>query len=71
MPTYKLKKDERYETWWRDYYEVTADSLEEAIQMVRNGDVDPYDVEALPNFEPSPIEMEILYEGEVVYHEEA
>ena len=62
MPIFKLKKDEKIETWWRDYYEIEADSLEEAVEIILNGEVDPYDTESMVDLQMEPTETEILDE---------
>lgn len=62
MAIFKLKKDSLYENWWRDYYEIEADSLEEAIKIVLSGEVEPYDMENLINALAEPIKVEILDE---------
>lgn len=69
MPIFKLKKDELIQTWYRDYYEIEAETLEEAKQMILDYDVDPYDSEPLFEFEQEPLKTEILTEdGEVIYY---
>ena len=68
MPIFKLKKDEKIETWWRDYYEIEADSLEEAIEIILSGEVDPYDTESMVDLQMEPTETEILDEDcNIVY----
>ena len=68
MPIFKLEKDEKIETWWRDYYEIEADSLEEAIEIILSGEVDPYDTESMVDLQMEPTETEILDEEcNVVY----
>jgi hypothetical protein len=68
MPIFKLKRDEKIETWWRDYYEIEADSLEEAIEIILSGEVDPYDTESMVDLQMEPTETEILDEEcNVVY----
>lgn len=68
MAVFKLKKDEKIETWWRDYYEIEADSLEEAIEIILSGEVDPYDTESMVDLQMEPSETEILDEEcNVVY----
>ena len=62
MATFKLKKDSLYENWWRDYYEIEADSLEEAINIVLSGEVEPYDTENLIDALAEPVKIEILDE---------
>ena len=62
MPIFKITKDECFESWWRSYYEVQAETLEEAAEIVFKGDVDAYDVENLPDLLQYPIQTEILDE---------
>lgn len=62
MPIFKLKKDEKIETGWRDYYEIEADSLEEAVEIILSGEVDPYDTESMVDLQMEPTETEILDE---------
>jgi hypothetical protein len=68
MAIFKLKKDEKIETWWRDYYEIEADSIEEAVEIILSGEVDPYDTESMVDLQMKPTEIEILDEAcNVVY----
>ena len=68
MPIFKLHKDSLWEQWYRDYYEVEAETIEEAVQMIKDYDVDPYDSEPLYDFEQEPLEEEIIdEEGEILY----
>ena len=62
MAIFKLKKDSLYENWWRDYYEIEADSLEDAINIVLSGEVEPYDTENLIDALAKPVKIEILDE---------
>lgn len=62
MAIFKLKKDSLYENWWRDYYEIEADSLEEAINIVLSGEIEPYDTENLIDALAEPVKIEILDE---------
>ena len=58
-----------YNTWWRDHYEIQADSVEEAVKIILEGDVEPYDIESItPDLNFEPRETEILDgEGNVLY----
>ena len=58
-----------YNTWWRDHYEIQADSVEDAINIILEGEVEPYDVESImPDLNFEPKELEILDgEGTVLY----
>lgn len=68
MPIFKLHKDSLWEQWYRDYYEVEAETLEEAVQMIKDYDVDPYDSEPMYDFEQEPLEEEIIdQEGNILY----
>lgn len=69
MPIFKLKCDRRYDTWWRDHYEIQADTLNDAINIILEGDVEPYDIESLmPDLHFEPKDVEILNEeGSVLY----
>jgi hypothetical protein len=69
MPIYKLKCDRMYNTWWRDHYEIQADSIEEAVNIILEGDVVPYDTESIiPDLNFEPRETEILDgDGNVFY----
>lgn len=68
MAIFKLKKDEKISTWWRDYYEIEAKSVEEAVAIILEGEVDPYDTEAMVDLQVEPTEIEILDEtGNIVY----
>lgn len=44
---YNLHKDSLMKVWVRDYYEVEAESLEEAINQINDGFIDYVDSEVL------------------------
>lgn len=67
--TFKLFKDLLIPQWYRDYYEVQAESLEEAIDKVRDDSVFPYDSKLLELYNQNPIKLEILNENEDVLYE--
>lgn len=68
MTIFKLSKEEKIETWWRDYYEIEANSIEEAVDLILSGEVDPYDTEPIIELQIEPIETEIFDElGNTVY----
>jgi hypothetical protein len=69
MKTFYIKKDELIKQWWRYYYTVEADSIEEAVEMVKNNEVDPKDSDILFNLEDQdPLEVEIMDENENVLY---
>lgn len=68
MSIFKLKKDELYNQWHRNYYEIEAETIEEAVQMIKDNEVDPYDFEPIYDYSQVPIETEILdWEGNILY----
>lgn len=68
MAIFKLHKDSLWEQWYRDYYEVEAETLEKAVQMIKDYNVDPYDSEPIYDFEQEPLKEEILdNEGNILY----
>ena len=68
MPLFKFKKDELIQQWFRDYYEIEAETKEEALEKLLYGDEDPYDSMPLVDGIPDPLETEILdEEGNVLY----
>lgn len=68
MPIFRLTKEEKLETWWKDWYEIQADTLEQAVEVVKSGEVDPYDVESFVDLQAEPTAVEIYdSEGNLVY----
>lgn len=68
MPIFKLYKDELIQQWWRDYYEIEAETKEEALKILLDGDEDPYDSIPLVEGIPDPLETEVVdEEGNVIY----
>lgn len=71
MPVFNLKVDSLYRQWWRDYYEVEAETVEEAVQLILDEEVDAVDSELLiESISQIPLKMEIMDEqGEILYSE--
>lgn len=69
MAIFNLKVDSLYQQWWRDYYEVEAETKEEAIQLILDEEVDSIDSELLiESISQIPLKMEIMDEqGEILY----
>ena len=69
MPVFNLKVDSLYQQWWRDYYEVEAETKEKAIQLILDEEVDAVDSELLiESISQIPLKMEIMDEqGEILY----
>jgi hypothetical protein len=69
MPIFNLKVDSLYQQWWRDYYEVEAETKEKAIQLILDEEVDAVDSELLiESISQIPLKMEIMDEqGEILY----
>ena len=72
MPVFNLKVDSLYKQWWRDYYEVEAETREEAVQLILDEEVDAVDSELLiESISQIPLKMEIMDEqGEILYSED-
>ena len=72
MPIFNLKVDSLYKQWWRDYYEVEAETREEAVQLILDEEVDAADSELLiESISQIPLKMEIMDEqGEILYSED-
>lgn len=68
MTIFNLKVDSLYQQWWRDYYKVEAETIEEAIQLILDEEVDCYDSDIIEDVSQIPLIMEILDEqGEILY----
>ena len=69
MAIFNLKVDSLYKQWWRDYYEVEAETQEEAMQLILDEEVDSVDSELLvESISQIPLKMEIMDEqGEILY----
>jgi hypothetical protein len=68
MPIFKLYIDSLYQTWYRDYYTVEAETEEEAVQLIKDYEVEPDDSEQLFEFEQEPIRKEIYNdEDKLIY----
>lgn len=51
MSLFKLYKDIKYTSWDRLYFEVEAETIEDAVKKIIDGDVEEYDVEGLDDYE--------------------
>ena len=67
MPVFELHVDSLYPAWYRDYYTIEAESLEEAVQMINNYEVDPDESEPLYEFEQEAICTEIYNGDKLIY----
>lgn len=67
--TFKLFKDLLIPQWYRDYYEIQAESLEEAIDIVKYNKEFPNKSELLESYGQEAIKIEILNEDEDVLYE--
>ena len=63
MPIFKLTKQELIKQWWNDFYEVEANTLEEAIQKILDYEEDPYDSEPIIEIQVAPERIIILDEN--------
>ena len=63
MPIFKLTKQELIKQWWNDFYEIEANTLEEAIQKILDYEEDPYDSEPVVEILAAPERIIILDEN--------
>ena len=72
MPIFKLYVDSLYSTWYRDYYTIEAETEEEAVQLIKDYEVEPDDSEQLFEFEQEPIRKEIYNdEDKLIYSDDS
>ena len=67
MPVFKLYADSLYPAWYRDYYTVEAETEEEAVQMIKDYEVEPDESEPLYEFEQEAVRTEIYNEDKLIY----
>ena len=66
MPVFKLHVDALYPAWYRDYYTVEAET-EEAVQMIKDYEVEPDESEPLYEFEQEAVRTEIYNGDKLIY----
>lgn len=71
MAVFKLRMDELITNWHRSYFEIEANSEQEAVNKILDGTEEPYDYEPLyTGLEPVE-RVEILNsKSEVIYNSE-
>ena len=67
MPVFELHVDSLYPAWYRDYYTIVAESLEEAVQMIKDYEVEPDESDPLFEFEQEAIRTEIYNGDKLIY----
>ena len=67
MPIFKLYVDSLYSTWYRDYYTIEAETEEEAVQLIKDYEVEPDDSEPLFEFEQEAVRTEIYNGDKLIY----
>ena len=67
MPVFKLHVDALYPAWYRDYYTVEAETEEEAVQMIKDYEVEPDESEPLYEFVQEAIRTEIYNGDKLIY----
>lgn len=67
MPKFYLYEETYCKTWYKYYYSIEANSEEEAIELIKNEEVDAYDSEMI-DVEYSDDYQEIFNEdGKLLY----
>ena len=69
MPIFKLYVDSLYPAWYRDYYTIEAETEEEAVQLIKDYEVEADDSEPLFEFEQEAIRTEIYNGDKLIYSE--
>ena len=69
MPIFKLHVDSLYPAWYRDYYTIEAETEEEAVQLIKDYEVEADDSEPLFEFEQEAIRTEIYNGDKLIYSE--
>ena len=67
MPIFKLHVDSLYPAWYRDYYTIEAETEEEAVQLIKDYEVEADDSEPLFEFEQEAIRTEIYNGDKLIY----
>ena len=67
MAEFKLYVDSLYPAWYRDYYTIEAETIEEAVQMIKDYEVDPDESEPLYEVEQEAIRTEIYSDDKLIY----
>lgn len=62
MPIFNLKKNESCHQWYRNYYKIEADTLNEAVNKILNDEVEAYDYEPIIECGQEPDFFEIIDE---------
>lgn len=71
MPVFKLHVDALYPAWYRDHYTVVAETEEEAVQMIKDYEVEPDESEPLLEFEQEAIHTEIYNGDKLIYSDDS
>ena len=67
MAEFKLYVDSLYPAWYRDYYTIEAETIEEVVQMIKDYEVDPDESEPLYEVEQEAIRTEIYSDDKLIY----
>lgn len=68
MPIFKLKKDELCHQWYRNYYTVEANTLNEAVNKILDDEIEAYDYEPIIECGQEPVSFEIVDEFDNVIY---
>ena len=68
MPIFKLKKDELCHQWYRNYYTVEANTLNEAVNKILDDEIEAYDYEPIIDCVQEAVSFEIVDEFDIVIY---
>lgn len=71
MPVFELYVDSLYPAWYRDYYTIEAETEEEAVQLIKDYEVEPDESEPLFEFEQKAIRTEIYNGDKLIYSDDS
>lgn len=64
---FNLIEDSLEKVWYRRYYEIEADTIEEAIKLIKSGEANSWDSEFLEYGDGEPEYREIMDNGKIIY----
>jgi len=66
---FNLTEDSLERVWYRRYYEIEADTIEEAIELIKSGEAYSWDSKFLGFADGKPEYREIMESGKIIYED--
>ena len=64
---FNLTEDSLERVWYRHYYEIEADTIEEAIELIKSGEACSWDSKFLEFADGEPEYREIMDNDKIIY----